>query len=147
MNRIVIFIITALGPVLLAWVLGLIKLPDSVYYLDYSSGGSELLKVSDELKKEVRIFVGKDEKQDLSLYSVHFINESSKNFDGMKVEFEIESDKGTELITVQMQGPENYSSGVINKVSQYNKRVVYEIDYLNRAGDYDRNYFSVNFLI
>lgn len=146
MNKIITLAITAVGPVLLVWVLGLIKLPDSVFYIDYSRGGSELLNVSDELKKEVRIFVGEDEKKDLSLYSVHFINESSKNFDEIEIEFKIEGFKDTELITTLMQGPENYSSSAMHKKSQSNESVFYSLDYMNRAGDYDRNYFLVNFL-
>jgi len=146
MNKIVSLAITALGPILLAWALGLIKLPDSVYYLDYSRGGSELLNMSAELKEKVKLFVGKDEKEGLSIYNVHFINESYRNVDDLTVEFIIEGEIGTELISVLIKGPENYSEDLITKVSESNKKVVYKLRYINRSGDYERNYFSVNFL-
>lgn len=140
------YIITAIGPVLLVWLLGFVKLPESTYFLDYSRGGSELLKLNDELKKGVKVFVGKDEKEQLSLYSVHFINKSEKHYGKMELSFLIEGKAGTELIASALQGPENYPKDSITKKSETSKEITFILDHINRAGDQPRNYFTASFL-
>ena len=140
------YLITAIGPVLLAWLLGIVKLPESTSFLDYSRGGSELLNLSDELKKEVRVFVGKDEKEKLSLYNVQFINKSPKHYGKMKISFDIESKDGTELIASGLQGPENYPNNSISKKSETQQEVTFIVNHINRAGNQSRNYFTASFL-
>lgn len=142
------YIIAALGPVLLAWILGIVNLPESTYFLDYSRGGSELLDLSDELKKEVKVLVGKsnDTKEKLSLYNVHFINKGTKHLGKIKVSFAIEDKDGTELIASTLQGPENYPKGSISRASSNKNEIAFVIDYINRSGSQARNYFTASFL-
>jgi len=142
------YIIAALGPVLLAWTLGIVNLPESTYFLDYSRGGSELLDLSDELKKEVKVLVGKnnDTKEKLSLYNVHFINKGTKHLGKIKVSFAVEDKDGTELIASTLQGPENYPKGSISRVPSNKNEIAFLIDYINRSGDQARNYFTASFL-
>ncbi len=140
------YLITAIGPVLLAWLLGVVKLPESTSFLDYSRGGSELLNLSEELKKEVKVFVGKDEKERLSLYNVQFINKSPKHYGKMKISFDIEPKDGTELIASGLQGPENYPSNSISKTSEMQNEVTFIVNHINRAGNQPRNYFTASFL-
>lgn len=146
MARLFKYGITALGPVFLAWILGIFTLPESTFFLDYSSGGSELMDLSDELKKKVRVFVGKEQKEKLSLYSVHFINRSAKHFEKMEVSFLIDSKNDTELIASTLHGPENYPDGLIHKESEGKNEIVFVLDHINRAGTQPRNYFTASFL-
>lgn len=142
--RIVKYLITAIGPVVLAWILGFISLPENTHFLDYSHGGTELLNLNEELKKEVKVLVGGDEKEQLSLYSVHFINEGDKHLGATKISFKLEGLKpGSELIASSLQGPENYPKSSITK----NKDgITFGLDHVNRAGDQARNYFAASFL-
>lgn len=142
------YIIAALGPVLLAWVLGIVNLPESTYFLDYSRGGSELLNLSDELKKEVKVLVGKnnDKKEKLSLYNVHFINKGTKHLGKTKISFVIDDKDGTELIASTLQGPENYPKGSISRVPGNKSEISFVVDYINRSGNQARNYFTASFL-
>jgi len=141
------YVVTATGPVILAWLLGIIKLPESTSYLDYSRGGSELLNLSGELKKEVKVLVKSEEKEKLSLYSIHFINKSDKHYGQTKVSFRIEGVKpGSELIASSLQGPENFPQSEIVKKIENNGEVTFVMDHINRAGSQARNYFTASFL-
>jgi hypothetical protein len=131
--RFIKYIITATVPVILAWMLGFIKLPETTYYLDYSVGSSKLLDLNDELKRDVKVLVGSDEKDQLSLYSVHFINKSGKHFGKSKITFKINGiPKGSELIASSLQGPENYPDSSIIKKIDGSGEVIYSLDYINR---------------
>ena len=99
------------------------------------------------MKKEVKILVGTDEKNHLSLYSIRFLNKSSKHFGSSKVSFKIEGvSEGSELIGSSLQGPENYPNSSIIKEVNGSGETVYTLDYINRAGDQARNYFTASFL-
>lgn len=142
------YIIAAIGPVLLAWILGVVNLPESTYFLDYSRGGSDLLDLSDELKKEVKVLVGKDNntKDKLSLYNIHFINNGTKHLGKIKVSFVIENKDGTELIASTLQGPDNYPKSSISRLPSNKNEIIFLIDYINRSGNQARNYFTASFL-
>ena len=146
--RYIKYVIVALGPVLLGWLLGIVNLPERTYFLEYSRGGAELLDLSDELKKEVKVIVGKDNDtmEKVSIYNVHFINRGTEHLGKIKVSFVIEGRGGTELIASTLQGPENYPKSSISRVAGTKDEISFVIDHINRAGDQSRNYFTASFL-
>ncbi|MEQ1635955.1 MAG: hypothetical protein ABL903_04635 [Methylococcales bacterium] len=144
--RIVIYLISVILPVLLAWLLGYVQFPESTYFLDYSRGGSDILNLDEELKKNIVVLVGGNKKEKLSLYSVHFINESLKHHDKIDISFVIDPKDGTELIASTLQAPENYPKDSIKKISATQNEVKFSLDHVNRAGNQARNYFTASFL-
>lgn len=145
--RFVKYLIAAGGPVVLAWVLGFVTLPEATHFLDYSRGGSELLGLNEELKKEVKVLVGGEEKDQLSLYSVHFVNKSGRHHGETRLSFNIEGiEAGSELIASSLQGPENYPQASIYKERESESGVTFVLDHVNRSGDQARNYFTASFL-
>lgn len=137
----------ALGPVLLAWALGYFKLPETTAYLDYSTSSSRLLQIDSSLRKNVSISVGDEEVSELFLYSLHFINDSGKNFPKTKVSFQVHPSDSSQLISTSLKGPENYSQSLISEVATSNQnRIAYTLEMINIAGDQNPDYFTANFL-
>lgn len=137
----------AIGPVLVAWALGFFKLPETTAYLDYSITSSELLQMDSSLRKEVSVLVDQNEVSELYLYSLHFVNNSGRNFGKTKVSLHITPSDDSELISTSFKGPENYSASLINKLESGEKHlIIYELDLINIAGEQSPDYFTANFL-
>ncbi|MCG6312814.1 hypothetical protein K6U52_05845 [Vibrio vulnificus] len=141
------YLSVSLAPVVLAWGLGYLKVPESTAYLDYTVTTSELLQIDTSLRKDMSITVGENDVSELFLYSLHFINESGKNFSKTKISFQVENSDASQLISTSFKGPKNYSPSLISEIPTKNKdQVSYELELINIASESNSNYFTANFL-
>ncbi|WP_061036366.1 MULTISPECIES: hypothetical protein [Vibrio] len=133
-------------PVLLTWALGLLKLPDSVHYLDYVENSWLVLDTEEKLTSDIEVLVKSEKITKLSTYSISFINETGKHFDKIKIEFNLVKGSDTKLLSSSLEGPEDYSISSMRKIEERDSLLVYEFDYLDRASELDRNYYTLNLL-
>lgn len=149
MNKKLKFFLWVLGtllPIFFSWVLGFLKLPDDVYYLDYVDKGSLVLDTTEKLTSDIKVLVKDKDISKLSTYSFSFINETGKHFDKVKIEFNLTKGKETSLLSSSIEGPADFSVSSMRKIEERESLVVYEFDYIDRASDIDRNYFTISML-
>ena len=146
MNKILIYIATAIVPVFLTWALGYVKAPDSVDLLDYSAGGTELINSKDQLTSSLKMQVGNKPIEQLSIYNIRFANNSSKNLQRVQIEFKIKAPASSELVASAIKGPQDYSDALIKKVNETKISATYTIDFINVATKGSRDYFTASFL-
>jgi hypothetical protein len=143
---IVIGIIGTLLPVFFAWILGVIKLPDDVYYIDYITNSGLVLDTQQELTSNIKVNIENEQIRKLSTYNILFINDSGKHFDKVKIEFKIIKNQETNLLSSSIKGPSDYSESSMRLVEKRDNIVVYEFDYIDRADNSEQNYYTLSLL-
>jgi hypothetical protein len=141
-----LWIVGTIIPVFLSWILGYLKLPEDVYYLDYVDRGALVLDTNEKLTSDIEVLVKSKKISQLSTYSVSFINDSGKHFDKVKIEFNLVKGAETKLLSSSIEGPADFSISSMRKIEERDSLVVYEFDYIDRASDKVNNYFTVNML-
>lgn len=145
MKRIISYIATAIVPVLLAWVLGYAKIPESVDLIDYSSSGAELINSTETITSTLKIEANGRNVQKLSIYNLRFANKSNKNLQKVQVEFRANGEN-SELIASTIKGPKNYSETLINKLSESKSGATYQLEFINVSDMNPGEYFTASFL-
>jgi len=144
--KLLLWILGTITPIFLSWILGYLKLPDDVNYLDYQDRGALVLDTNEKLTSDIEVLVKDKKITQLSTYSVSFINNSGRHFDKVRIEFNLVKSPKTKLLSSSIEGPDDFSISSMRKVEERDLLVVYEFDYIDRASDDDNNYFTVNML-